>query len=321
MPLKAVPPFRFHMEEVRMSILPVLKQMSALVLLMLTGYLANRFGILGRDAQKWLSKLLVNITCPALILSNVTTGERLSSNQMLLMIFTAAIIYYLVLPFIARLFSLSVAADKRSEYQSMLIYSNLGFMGIPVASAVLGKESILYISIFLAMCNISLFSYAIMLLDNRESGGRKMQFSKMINPGTVSAVAAVLLYLFRISIPSVLLEPIASVGNTTTPLAMLVIGASLANSKPKEMFTEKSMILFTCVRLIVLPLLFWGICKLFINDRLLAGVLVLISGMPVASNIVMLCNELNRDGDYIAKGVFFSTLFSVITIPVIALVL
>ena len=304
-----------------MSILPVLKQMSALFLMMLTGYVANRFGILGKDAQKWLSKLLINITCPALILSSVTTSERLSSNQMLLLIFAAAAVYYLVLPLIARVFSLGVAPDRRSEYQSMLIYSNLGFMGIPVANAVLGKESILYISIFMAVCNISLFSYAIMLLDSRKTDGQKMQFSKMINPGTVSAVAAVLLYLFHISIPSVLLDPITSVGNTTTPLAMLVIGASLANSKPKEMFKEKSMILFTILRLIVLPLLFWGVCKLFISDRLLAGVIVLISGMPVASNIVMMCNELNRDGDYIAKGVFFSTLFSVITIPVLALIL
>ncbi len=304
-----------------MSILAVLKQMSTLALLMLTGYCANRFGILGKDAQKCLSKLLINITCPALILSSVTTGERLDSNQMLLMIFAAAIIYYLVLPVIARFFSLAVAREKRSEYQCMLIYSNLGFMGIPVANAILGKESVLYISFFIAVCNISLFSYAIMLLDNRKAEGQKMQFSKMINPGTVSAVLAVLLYLFHISIPQVLLEPITSVGNTTTPLAMLLIGASLANSKPKEMFTEKSMILFTCLRLAVLPLLFWGICKLVISDRLLAGVIVLISGMPVASNIVMLCNELNRDGDYIAKGVFFSTLFSVITIPVIALIL
>ncbi len=304
-----------------MSILPVLKQMGTLFLMMLTGYFANLFGILGKDAQKWLSKLLINITCPALILSSVTTGERLSNNQMLLMIFAAAIIYYLALPLIAKVFSLNVTADKRSEYQSMLIYSNLGFMGIPVANAVLGKESILYISIFMAVCNISLFSYAVLLLGSGKTDGQKTQLSKMINPGTVSAVAAVLLYLVHISIPSVLLEPITSVGNTTTPLAMLVIGASLANSKPKEMFTEKSMILFTGLRLIALPLLFWGVCKLLIDDRLLAGVIVLISGMPVASNIVMLCNELNRDGNYIAKGVFFSTLFSVITIPAIALLL
>lgn len=96
-------------EEIRMSILPVLKQMSVLFLMMLTGYVANRFGILGKDAQKWLSKLLINITCPALILSSVTTSERLSSNQMLLLIFAAAAVYYLVLPLIARVFSLGVA--------------------------------------------------------------------------------------------------------------------------------------------------------------------------------------------------------------------
>ena len=304
-----------------MSILAVLKQMSSLALLMLTGYCANRFGILGKDAQKWLSKLLINVICPALILSSVTTGGRLSDNRMLLIIFAAAIVYYLVLPVIARVFSLAVSKDKRSEYQCMLIYSNLGFMGIPVASAVLGKESVLYISFFITIFNLSIFSYAVMLLDDRKAEGQKMQLSKVINPGTVSAVAAVLLYLLNVSIPAVLLEPITSLGNATTPLAMLVIGASLANSKPKEMFTDRSMILFTFLRLIVLPLLFWGICRLVISDRLLAGVIVLVSAMPVASNTVMLCNELNRDGDYIAKGVFFSTLFSVITIPVIALIL
>ena len=143
-----------------MSILAVLKQMSTLALLMLTGYCANRFGILGKDAQKCLSKLLINITCPALILSSVTTGERLDSNQMLLMIFAAAIIYYLVLPVIAKVFSLAVAREKRSEYQCMLIYSNLGFMGIPVANAVLGKESVLYISFcrsFLANDSFAVF--------------------------------------------------------------------------------------------------------------------------------------------------------------------
>ncbi len=304
-----------------MDIFSVLKQMSTLSLMMLTGYFANLFGILGKDAQKWLSKVLINITCPALILSSVTTSGRLDSLKTLYMIFLTAILYYVLLPFLARLFSLCAASERRPEYQSMLIYSNLGFMGLPITNAVLGKESILYISIFMAVFNISLFSYGVVLLDNSRSEGERIQFSKMINPGTVSAVLAVFLYLLNISLPSVILDPITSIGSVTTPLAMLVIGASLANSSLKEMVNDKSMILFTCIRLIVLPLLLWCICRLFITDKLLAGVLVLISGMPVASNIVMLCNELDRDGDYIAKGVFFSTLFSVVTIPIIAMIL
>ena len=303
-----------------MSIVPVVKQMITLSLLMLTGFFANRFGILGRDAQKWISKLIINITCPALILSSVTTSQRLENNRMVLIIFGAAIAYYLILPFLAKGCALAGPRNRRSEYACMLIYSNLGFMGIPVANAVLGKEAILYISIFMAIFNISIFSYGIILLGG--TGGGKLQFKKMINPGTVSAVAAVLLYLGSISIPTLLLEPITAMGNTTTPLAMMVIGASLANGKVRDLFTEKSMILFTILRLLGLPLLAWGVCQILgVQDRLLAGALILISGMPVASNTVMLCTELNRDGDYIAKGLLISTLASVVTIPLISMLL
>ena len=303
-----------------MSIVPVVKQMITLSLLMLTGFFANRFGILGRDAQKWMSKLIINITCPALILSSVTTSQRLENNQMVLIIFGAAIAYYLILPFLAKGCALAGPRNRRSEYTCMLIYSNLGFMGIPVANAVLGKEAILYISIFMAIFNISIFSYGIILLGG--TGGGKLQFKKMINPGTVSAVAAVLLYLGSISIPTLLLEPITAMGNTTTPLAMMVIGASLANGKVRDLFTEKSMILFTVLRLLGLPLLAWVVCQILgVQDRLLAGALILISGMPVASNTVMLCTELNRDGDYIAKGLLISTLASVVTIPLISMLL
>lgn len=303
-----------------MSIVPVIKQMITLSLLMLTGFFANRFGILGKDAQKWMSKLIINITCPALILSSVTTSQRLESNRMVLVIFGAAIVYYLILPFLAKGCALVGPRNLRSEYACMLIYSNLGFMGIPVANAVLGKEAILYISIFMAIFNISIFSYGILLLGG--TGGDKLQFRKMINPGTVSAVAAVLLYLGSVSVPTILLDPITAVGNTTTPLAMMVIGASLANGKVRDLFTEKSMILFTILRLLILPLLAWGVCQILgVQDRLLAGALILISGMPVASNTVMLCTELNRDGDYIAKGLLISTLASVVTIPLISMLL
>ena len=140
-----------------MSIVPVIKQMITLSLLMLTGFFANRFGILGKDAQKWMSKLIINITCPALILSSVTTSQRLESNRMVLVIFGAAIVYYLILPFLAKGCALVGPRNRRSEYACMLIYSNLGFMGIPVANAVLGKEAILYISILWPFLTFTFF--------------------------------------------------------------------------------------------------------------------------------------------------------------------
>lgn len=302
-----------------MSMLPILKQMSTLFLLVLTGYCAKCCGVLGQDAQKWLSKLLINITCPALILSSVTTGQRLEDNRLLALCLGTAVVYFLVLPAVARVCALVAAPQRRSEFAFMLIYPNMGFMGIPVANAVLGKESILYISIFMAVFNISMFSYGAMLLGGKS--GEKLQFKRMLNPNIVAAVAGICLYLAGLSLPGLLLDPITSLGNTTTPLAMLVIGASLANSRLGEMFREKSMLPFTLLRLLVLPLCVWAVCRLCIPEKLLASVAVLLTGMPVASNAVMLSSELNRDVDYIAKGVFFSTLFSVVTIPLIAMIL
>ena len=102
---------------------------------------------------------------------------------------------------------------------------------------------------------------------------------------------------------------------------MLVIGSSLARQPLREVLQEKSLLPFTLLRLLVLPAAVLLVCRWFLHDPMLLGALVLVSAMPVASNVVMLCNELGRDSSYISKGVFFSTVFSVVTLPLISLLL
>lgn len=137
----------------------VLKQMLVLFLMMAAGYAANRCGIMTKESEQMASRLIVNITCPALIINSVTTSTRLDSTAALLAIFGAAAAYFIVMPFVCKGFTwlLRVPGERAAEYESMLLYSNLGFMGIPVANSVLGAESILYLSIFMAVFNISVF--------------------------------------------------------------------------------------------------------------------------------------------------------------------
>ena len=296
----------------------VLQQMIVLFLMMAAGYAANRCRVMSKESEQLFSKLIVNLTCPALIINSVTTSGRLESMGALFAIFGAAAVYYVLLSKgLVRL--LRVPAERAAEYESMLVYSNLGFMGIPVANAVLGPDSVLYLSIFMAVFNISVFSYGTLLIQPGEGG--KVHFRKMVNPGTVSAVAAILLYLLEVQLPSLILQPVASIGSTTTPLAMLVIGSSLARQPLREVLQEKSLLPFTLLRLLVLPAAVLLVCRWFLHDPMLLGALVLVSAMPVASNVVMLCNELGRDSSYISKGVFFSTVFSVVTLPLISLLL
>ena len=299
----------------------VLQQMIVLFLMMAAGYAANRCRVMSKESEQLFSKLIVNLTCPALIINSVTTSGRLESMGALFAIFGAAAVYYVLLPLLSKglVRLLRVPAERAAEYESMLVYSNLGFMGIPVANAVLGPDSVLYLSIFMAVFNISVFSYGTLLIQPGEGG--KVHFRKMVNSGTVSAVAAILLYLLEVQLPSLILQPVASIGSTTTPLAMLVIGSSLARQPLREVLQEKSLLPFTLLRLLVLAAAGLLVCRWFLHDPMLLGALVLVSAMPVASNVVMLCNELGRDSSYISKGVFFSTVFSVVTLPLISLLL
>lgn len=301
----------------------VLKQMAILFLMMGAGYVANKCRIVTQESEQLFSRMIVNIACPALIIQSVTTSGRLDSTAALFVIFGAAALYYIAVPLISKglIRLLRVPKERAAEYESMLIYSNIGFMGLPVANSVLGPDSVLYLSIFMAVFNISVFSYGTLLMQKGSGGEARVNFKKMVNPGTVSAVLAILLYLLEVHLPDLLLQPVASIGNTTTPLAMLVIGSSLARQPVREVLREKSLYPFTVLRLLVLPVVTLAVCKCLVPDQMLAGVLVLVSAMPVASNIVMICSEMGRDFAYISKGVFFSTVFSVATLPLVSLLI
>ena len=303
-----------------MDPIPVLKQIAVLFLLMGTGYAANRCGVMGRDSERLFSRLIVNITCPALILNSLAGSDPARADAGLGGIFAVAAVYFVALPPLAKALArvLRVPGDHRAGFECMLVYSNLGFMGIPVLRAVLGAGSLLYLTVFMAVFNISIFSYGILLLQKDAPGRQGPGLGRMVNPGTVSAVAALALYAAGIRLPALLAEPVALLGDTTTPLAMLVIGSSLASQPMGQVLRDRELLVATLCRLLVLPALAFAVGRPFITDRLLLGTLVLVSAMPVASNTVMLCSELGRDGDYLSKGVFYSTVLSMVTIPLVA---
>lgn len=307
-----------------MNPITVITQMTILFLEIAVGFAANRRGIMNREAETHASRLIVNITNPALIISSVAAAKRLESDSMVFAVFATAAVYYLALPFFARAVTklCRVEQSARAQFETMLIFANIGFMGIPVAEAVLGKESVLYISIFVAMFNVAFFTYGIVLLG--ESGKRqdaKTVLRKVINPGTVAAVFAVCMYLGKWKLPSVILSPLTALGGVTTPLAMLIIGSSLAGNPMGRMLRQKLLYLYAGLRLFLIPVVVMLLGKFLISDNLLYQVIVLISAMPAASIVVMTRNDMGMSSEFSAKAVAFSTFFCVFTIPIMAVVM
>jgi len=298
----------------------VFNQMISLFLLMLTGYLANRFGVIDKTFESKVSRFIVNITLPATIL-NAVTGSDMAHDQEMLPIFIAAVSIFLVAHVVCHVIQKIIRWNP--TYELMLNYSNLGFMGIPIISTIYGGEYVLHVSIFMMTFNLSLFSYGVYLLSRDSapgSSGKASGFSlkKLLSPGILSAFLAIGIYLLDIRLPQHAVSLFSTVGASTTPLAMIVIGSTLAGVKFSTVFTDKELYLFSFLKLLVLPVITFFVLRLFIKDRTLLEISTILSGCPIAGNVSMLCMEYNRDVTLVSKGICISTLLSMISIPIVS---
>ena len=329
----------------------VFNQMVSLFLLMLTGYLANRFGVIDKTFESKVSRFIVNISLPATIL-NAVTGSDMAHDQEMLPIFIAAVSIFLVAHVVCHFIQKIIRWNP--TYELMLNYSNLGFMGIPIISTIYGGEYVLHVSIFMMTFNLSLFSYGVYLLSKDDAknkstvtvsepcstkgasstsaaeapagasemcGSQKssgFSVKKLLSPGILSAFLAIGIYLLDIRLPQHAVSLFSTVGATTTPLAMIVIGSTLAGVKFSTVFTDKELYLFSFLKLLVLPIITFFVLRFFIKDRTLLEISTILSGCPIAGNVSMLCMEYNRDVTLVSKGICISTLLSMISIPIVS---
>ena len=188
-------------------------------------------------------------------------------------------------------------------------------MGYPVLAAAFGNEAVFLTSIFNMPFNLVAFSYGIYLLAKENKDGTGFDAKKLINPGVISAILAIVIYGAGIRFPKVIVDGTGMIGDITTPISMLVLGISLAQVPVRELFNEIRIYPMTVIRLIILPLITFLVLSIFTNDAMLLGIATMTAAMPVASMSVMLTNQYGGNEKLAAVGVFISTVCSVATIP------
>ena len=295
---------------------------------MLIGFFLFRKEILTEEINKKLSALIVQVTCPCIILNSVSTVSR-EDPQMVLKLFLAGLVMYAVFPLISYVITglMRVPAHLRGTYMCMLIFSNNSFMGYPVVQALFGESAIFYITIFNMPFNILFFSLALYLFrkDAAIQSGimekEKIQFRSFINNGILAAVAALVIYFGNIPMPDIFFDCVGFIGNITTPLSMIIIGSSMAAASFQEIRTEKGIWPMLPIRLIGMPLLVFGFMHFVTKDPTLISICTSGAGMPVASLVAMGSAPYERQNKSASIGVVISTLFSLVTIPIMAVLL
>ncbi|MFA4860930.1 AEC family transporter [Methanoregula sp.] len=304
-----------------MDFLLVFLSIIYLFLIIGTGFVLRKYGVLNGNRVRWISHILVNIALPALTISSMQvplSDATIGIAESMLLI---AVAYYLAafcLSFVICRF-LPTSGSEKGVFQFMLVFPNVGFMGIPVAMAVLGPDSLFYVILFCLPFNFFAFSLGVYLIAH----GRPGKFNPLVllTPGLVASFIGLALFLTGYTIPAPVSTALDWIGLTMTPLAMLVVGALLATLPVSRLAGDWRIALVTAFRLVLLPVLAFLILLPFVHDKLLLGVAVVLIAMPVAANAVLFSEEYKVDATLASQGVFISTLFCLVTIPVIGFLL
>jgi malate permease and related proteins len=297
----------------------IITQMLTLFFGMAVGYAAYKFKVLDNSANRVLSNLVMNITLPFFILSSVMGGERTLSNIEVFYIFGISLISYGLCLVIALIIPKAPLFKNKDEkmYSFMLLFGNVGFMGMPIVSSLFGSQALFFASVFNMPFYIFLYTVGLYFV----SGDFKFSPKLFLNSGIISSFAALIIYLIDIPVPDIFSQSFTLIGQITPPAAMLIIGSTLAAIPVAHIFTNVRLYIISFIRLLVMPMLILFILKQFVTDTDILGIAVVLTAMPVATNSTMLCLQYNGNHELASDGIFISTVLSIITIPVIVLFL
>jgi hypothetical protein len=296
--------------------------MITLFVVVVLGYVAGRLGYLGGDFDRQLSRLVINITCPALILSSSMTGE-LPDRRFILPLLLISVITYVVLTAVAFLLPryLTKRRDDEGPIGFALMFGNVGFMGYPVVASIFGHEAIFYAAVLNVVNTFAVFTIGTILITGRgEVGGERFQKHVLYSTPMLAAYMTMLIVALEIKdIPAFVSQPLTMIGNITVPAALLIIGSSMSQLPLRALMGNVTVYLTTALRLVLLPLGVYFLTKNLGFSELVVNINTVVIAMPVATYGTILCLKYERDTTFITEATFITTLCSMLTIPLLVM--
>lgn len=277
-----------------------------LFIIMLIGVLLGKMKVINSESRSTISFLIINVSMPMLIVSssNLEFNEQTKNESMWLIIMSVAAFFFSIL--------LAQLIFKKAVPRCATVFSNAGYMGLPVLNSILGPKGLFLGAIFQMVFHLFTWTYGISLFT--KSNKFKDSLKKMINPSLIAVAIAIVLMFTGWKMPDTIQTVLKMMGELTTPLSMLLIGATLAQVSLKEVIRLKQIYLVTALRLLIIPafvllfLLFPSIPKISVY------VVFVINAMPSAAITGILAMKYNNDEKLASSIVAFSTLISIITL-------
>lgn len=296
-----------------------LEVMVMLFTMVILGYAACKLGYMGDKFDKKLSSIVVDITCPLLVLSSVM-GDEMPDRSLILPLVGVGFLTYIILLVFG--FWVPRFISKNHDDQGMigfsLMFANVGFIGYPIVASIFGPKAVFYAALLNVPNTFFIFTAGVMLVKG-EYSIRQFNPKVLLSPALIGAFIAALLVAFGVHTPEMIARPITMVGNITVPAALMIIGSSMARLPLREIIGSGKVYATSFLRLVIVPLSVYFLFRLCGVNTLINNINTVVIAMPVASFGTMFCMKYGRNPSLMTEATFITTLFSIITIPPITL--
>lgn len=306
----------------------VIRQIAQFLLFAAIGVIVAKTNIITRANIGMLSRLVVRVFLPLYIFTNTINGatraDLAKSWVVILLTVVLYLVAYLVAAGLAKSFRLE--GNRKQVFKACAMFGNIGFMCIPIVAALFPETAMLYIALFTIPDQLILWTVGVILTspvegEYAESFDWKSAGKKMVNPMNLSILLAVLLVAMNVRLPDLLNTSLTRVGQMATPMAMIYLGAMFSFVNIPQYLKHAEFYVEAIVKMVALPVLF------YLAVRLLPGVpedmavtLSMVLAMPTMVTVAMQAEIQKSDADYSTGMVFMTTLLSVLTIPLVCLI-
>ena len=294
-------------------------QIMIMFFIILAGIVCYKTKLIDNEMNKKLADLVLVLVNPILIFVSYQREFQANLLSGLLISFLMATITHFSAIFTARFL-----VRKKNNKPDLtierfaIIYSNCGFIGIPLVNGILGSEGVFYLTAYMTIFNLFIWTHGMITMSGRTD--KRMIMKALLSPSILATIGGFLFFVCKIMLPNVMIEALSYLGDMNTPLAMLVSGVTIAQTDLIKLFRKIKIFYLTFLKLIFIPVAMLFLFHLFDMERIVLLTSILAAACPTAASVNLFALKYDKNFLYASELFAVTTILSIITIPLVMIV-
>lgn len=293
-------------------------QIFVMFIIIVLAVICYKAKLLDKDGNKVLSNILMYLVNPCIIFCSYQKEFQPRLVKGLLISLGLALVSHILGILLAQVTIRGKKVDIINERMA-IIYSNCSFLAIPLVNRIYGLEGVFYLTAYITVFSIFIWTHGVLLVGGREQ--KQGLIKSLCSPTILTVIIGLIFYLTGIRLPKIFIEPLQSIGNMNTPIAMIIAGICIAQVDLRKTLFKWRIYLISFFKLILLPVCIILLAKPFLGNSMVCGVSVVATASPVATMCMIFAVRYKRDSQYASELFAVSTVLSLGTIPLVLYIL